>query len=232
MPRTLLDLLHHHAYLASATRDHASRMAAADAADLKDLERSTFREIVTHQSDDPRVTLTQVRFLLACIADLVPDNVVDGSLHQACLDMRDALPALVDQTKSGAIRHVDFGWLDALSDRVTVIGRDYRYSFTNEANLRFHGKTLAEMVGLASWEVTGRDFFERVNKPNFDACFAGGTGRSYSSHADGKIYSNVYSPIREKDGEIRTLIVVTREVTGISIPDMMIVPLSKSDAAA
>lgn len=226
MSQQLVELLKSHAFYRRAL-DHRDRMSIHDVHTMKEAEGRAFRDILTFSSDDPRVTLTQIRFLLTSISELAPSGADAGDVRGAAERVCDRMASMVQRQESEAtIRAAnDLDLLNAMSDRVAVFDRDYRYKFTNAANLRFHGEALRDFVGRPNWDVTGKRFFERANKPLLDAAFAGRAGHGYSAHADSKIYSTTYNPIRDADGEIRTVILVTRDVSPVGIPTDIAVQL-------
>lgn len=229
MPRDLLVLLQSHAFLKSALQTHGVRMSREEARALKERENRTFLDILHFKSDDPRVTLTQIRFLLSVLSDVTPGDR-RAELRDACRNQAERLQRIVNRTAAGicADQLPSYPLLDALSDRVGIIDRNYRYRFTNEENLRFHGETLTNFIGRPSWVVTGDRFFEKVNRPRFEACLAGQTVHCYTAHPNRdpeRIYSTTYNPIYDADGEIRSLIMVSRDVTSLPIPKELISPL-------
>ncbi len=230
MSRDLLVLLQSHAFLKSARRTHGARMQKPEARALKEREDRAFLDILEFKSDDARVTLTQIRFLLSVLADVTPETDMAAELREACRNQSERLQRIVTLKTAGisADRLPSYPLLDALSDRVGIFDRNFRYKFTNAANLSFHGETLRDFVGRPSWVVTGERFFDKVNRPRFEACLAGQTVHCYSAHPNRdpqRIYSATYNPIYDADGEIRSLIMVSRDVTSIPIPKELITPL-------
>lgn len=230
MSRDLLVLLQSHAFLKSALLTHGARMSREEARALREREDRAFLDILHFKSDDPRVTLTQIRFLLSVLSDAIPGSEKEAELREACRHQSERLQRIVTRTSAGisADQLPSYPLLNALSDRVGIIDRNYRYRFTNEENLRFHGETLRNFIGRPSWIVTGERFFEKVNQPRFDACLAGQTVHCYSAHPNRdpeRIYSTTYNPIYDADGEIRSLIMVSRDVTSVPIPRELISPL-------
>jgi hypothetical protein len=72
--------------------------------------------------------------------------------------------------------------LDFVTDRVVIIGTDYKYRFANTANANFHDMTANAFIGQPLWAKTNEKFSAEVSKPTFDRCFAGETGSYMSPH--------------------------------------------------
>lgn len=107
------------------------------------------------------------------------------------------------------------------SDRVSVIGLDYRYKLTNMANARFYKRKVSEIVGCHVRDLIGAERFEGRAKANLDACFSGQSLEYEHSLAlaDDKVtYLHVrMEPYRERDGTISGAVVVLRDVTAASL---------------
>lgn len=116
-------------------------------------------------------------------------------------------------------------YLDSLSDRVAVLDAEYRYVFTNKANGDFHGVEAATFIGRPNWDVISQRDFELFNKPRFDACLAGHSDAFITWHPlrDRKVlYAVKMDPVRNANGQITELMVTSRVVSHLPIPDEMI----------
>lgn len=227
MAQELFVLLQSHAFLKSAVRDYGQRMPIQELQRLKARESDAFHQILTYCSDDPRVTLTQVRFLVACLADYLPDTPEGEMIADAARRASERLRCFARQDLhvKPSPNPADYRLLDSLTDRVGIFDTDYRYRFTNAANLEFHDSTPGEFIDRPSSDVTGETFFAAINKPRFDACLAGETVQCYAhnpSRHKSKLFWATYSPIRDGDGVIRSVLMVSREVTELDIPKNLI----------
>lgn len=226
MPRHLKDLLELHAFCREALERQAL-MPAEATEKLKEWQSRAFSDIFAYKSKNPKITLAQIRFAMACIADEAPQTKETAPLRDAIEQQGARLDRLLKDSRRQQTGAIDSPQVfDALSDRVGIFDRDYRYQFTNTANLQFHDSDPAYFKGRPNWEISGQKFFEQVNKPRFDACFAGQTVHCFSHHPvrhRSRLFWATYSPIRDADGEIRSLLMVSREVTDLNIPDDVIV---------
>ncbi len=227
MPQDLKDLLELHAFCREALERRAL-MPAEGTEKLKAWQARAFSDIFAYKSNNPKITLAQIRFALSCIADEAPKSEDAATLRSAIEKQNARLTRLLDdsqrQQRCGAINNPQV--FDALSDRVGIFDRGYRYQFTNTANLTFHDSDPAYFKGRPNWEISGLKFFEQVNKPRFDACFAGQTVHCFSHNPvrhRSRLFWATYSPIRNADGHIDSVLMVSREVTDLNIPDDLIV---------
>jgi hypothetical protein len=232
MLKDLHRLLMSHEFLTRALHEHRSKLSQRDSVGLKSRIDRLFLDILQHASDDSRVTLAQVRFLLSNLVELVDEKEKAIVLRELC---QHHLDRLVEHIKpqpappSLPPPSDDFRYLNSLSDRVAVIDAEYRYVFTNCANAAFHSMAAADFVGCPNWQIVGERYFERHNKARFDSCFAGGSRTIFSKHPQGdptKIYSAKYEPVRNPDGSIYACLVTSREVSDLPIPAEFITPLS------
>ena len=63
--------------------------------------------------------------------------------------------------------------LDAIPERVAVIGPDYRYIYCNRRNADFHNKHPSDFIGKHLLELIDLKRFESRAKPRIDQCLAG-----------------------------------------------------------
>lgn len=104
--------------------------------------------------------------------------------------------------------------IDQVSDRISMIGTDYRYRLTNKANLNHHGRPIEALIGQHISEVVGKEFFWTQGKAKLDQCFAGETLRFQRKSVLGdRVLDIVMEPYREEDGTITGAVVTHRDVT-------------------
>lgn len=107
--------------------------------------------------------------------------------------------------------------VEQVSDRITVVGTDYRFRLTNKANLNYHKKPLEAFLGKHVADIIGAGEFERSTKPDLDRCFAGESFRSRRVGRDGDgqehMLDILMAPYREADGSISGAAVTIRDVT-------------------
>lgn len=218
MPDRLVRMLKSHEFLLRSLEEHGRDLAPQAAEQLQRRIDRLFLNILTHEALDPRITLVQVRFLLDNLLEMVADPDKGEALHDLCnrhiarLDKKLAVPPPAPAPPEPR----EFAYLDNLSDRVAIVDTEYRYVFTNKANLKFHGKTMQSFIGRPNWELVGARFFEQASKHYFDACLAGQPQCFSSPHPLGDsavIYSIKMEPISGDDGRIGSVLVVSRDIT-------------------
>ena len=102
------------------------------------------------------------------------------------------------------------------SDRISIVGRDYRYQRVNPAFERRWGMPAEMIVGMYVADLLGMESFEQMAKAYLDRCFAG----EEVSYADwlptpfGRRYSEVtYSPLRPESERVEAALVIIRDLT-------------------
>jgi PAS domain S-box-containing protein len=102
------------------------------------------------------------------------------------------------------------------SDRLSIVGRDYRYQRVNPAFERRWGMPAETIVGMHVADLLGMESFEQMTKAYLDRCFAG----EEVSYADwlttpfGRRYSEVtYSPLRPESERVEAALVIIRDLT-------------------
>ena len=107
--------------------------------------------------------------------------------------------------------------VEQVSDRISVIGTDYRYRLTNKANLDYHKRPLDSILDKSVIDVLGEKEFNEFSKPELDRCFAGESVRSRRFGLDGEgrehVLDILLEPYRESDGAISGAAVTIRDVT-------------------
>lgn len=104
-----------------------------------------------------------------------------------------------------------------MSDRLSIVDRDYRYILTNESNARWHGRTAESFRGESLIEIVGEARFAAEVRPWLDRCLAG-EAVEYDFHETAPDGSPVVmdarlEPFRNSDGEIDAVVVTLRDVT-------------------
>ena len=102
------------------------------------------------------------------------------------------------------------------SDRISIVGRDYRYQRVNPAFERRWGMPAETIVGMYVADLLGMESFEQMAKAYLDRCFAG----EEVSYADwlttplGRRYSAVtYSPLRPESERVDAALVIIRDLS-------------------
>ncbi len=223
MSNELMRLLKSHRFLEGAMRQHGDKLLSTDADKLKrDIDR-IFLEIIRHPANDPQVTLAQCRFLIKNLVDMAAEPTAAETFQAICKQHLDQLEHHIQRPKAApapsratAPAPLEYRYLDSLAHRVAVLDSSYRYVFTNQANAAFHREDASGFIGRPAWQTTGDAYFERFNKPRFDAAFAG-RPVSYSAPHPCRdpqtIYAVIIDPIRSADGSVRSIIVNARNVS-------------------
>ncbi len=137
----------------------------------------------------------------------------DGTISGAIVSIRDITAAKLAEEKLRLFASV----VEQVSDRISVIGTDYRYHLTNKANLDFHRLPIEAMLHRPVAEIVGEEEFRDHSKPELDRCFAGETVRVRRAGRDGdgckRIIDMLLEPYREPDGRISGAALTIRDVT-------------------
>ena len=107
--------------------------------------------------------------------------------------------------------------IDQVTDRISIIGSDYRYLFVNDASARFHGRPRSEFIGRHLADFVGEAYFHTTSKADIDRCLAGerfSTQRfCVSQSGDPLHYDLTLEPFRDDEGAIVGAIIVFRDIT-------------------
>ena len=107
--------------------------------------------------------------------------------------------------------------VNATSEHMAVLDRNYIYQTVNNAYLKAHKKTRADIVGHSVVDLLGQDVFEKSVKGYLDRCLSGETveyGLWLDFPGTGHRYMDVaYYPFREKGGRISGVVVCSRDRT-------------------
>ncbi|MEA2941917.1 MAG: hypothetical protein QOD09_2446, partial [Bradyrhizobium sp.] len=101
-------------------------------------------------------------------------------------------------------------------DRISIVGRDYRWQRANPAIERRWGMPAEKFIGRHVADFLGADTFERTAKPNYDRCFAGEEA-SYAGWFNltlGRRYlAATYTPLRPDSERVEAALVISRDLT-------------------
>lgn len=104
-----------------------------------------------------------------------------------------------------------------MSDRISVVDRNYRFLHTNESNARWYGCTVEEIVGRPVVDFVGPERLEHEVRPSLEHCFSGQTYEYVlpQTAPDGRevVFSVRAEPFRGADGEVLAAITTMRDVT-------------------
>jgi len=123
---------------------------------------------------------------------------------------------VLDLTERKRAEYLTQQMFERSSDRVSIVGRDYRYQRVNPAFERRWGMPAETIVGMHVADLLGMESFEQMAKAYLDRCFAG----EEVSYADwlttplGRRYSAVtYSPLRPESERVEAALVIIRDLT-------------------
>jgi PAS domain S-box-containing protein len=101
-------------------------------------------------------------------------------------------------------------------DRISIVGRDYRWQRANPALGRRWGMPTEKFIGRHVADFLGADTFERTAKPNYDRCFAGEevSYAGWFNLALGRRYlAATYTPLRPDSEWVEAALVISRDLT-------------------
>lgn len=103
------------------------------------------------------------------------------------------------------------------TDRVGVVGTDFRFRFCNDANAAYHRRRPEDIVGCHVGEMIGWDLFEAHGRDNYNKCFSGDTlefDLDLTKPGEEPHIANVRMyPYREGKDEITGAVVAVRDIT-------------------
>jgi PAS domain S-box-containing protein len=105
---------------------------------------------------------------------------------------------------------------DSSPDRISIVGRDYRWQRANPALERRWGIPAEKFIGRHVADFLGADTFERTAKPNYDRCFAGEevSYAGWFNLALGRRYlAATYTPLRPDSDRVEAALVISRDLT-------------------
>ncbi len=109
------------------------------------------------------------------------------------------------------------------ADSISLVDCNYVYQVVNPAYLKRTVKPRHEIEGHHISEIMGKDVFENLIKPEFDACLKGEKTHYqawFTSKGEGDLFMDVtYSPYINEHGEIDGVLVSTRDLTEIRLAE-------------
>ncbi len=241
MTDTLPRLLKSYEFLDQALAEHGPRMGSDEVRRLRAELASAFSRIVSHASDDVRVTVAQLRFIISNLDRVSADDGVSRELKSVCLRHLDRIARHVGpasgtppkqqarpasaRRRVSALSDASLRQLDLLSDRVGVLDTRLRFLFTNAANARFHAMPASAFIGRPIWRVSGASFFEAVSRPRLEQCLAGRSASCIASppgRDPSVVYYTRFDPLRDERGEVVAIIITARDISEIPIPPEML----------
>ncbi|HEX4651874.1 MAG TPA: PAS domain S-box protein, partial [Granulicella sp.] len=128
----------------------------------------------------------------------------------------EGLAFVLDLTERRRAEYLTRQMFERSADRISIVGRDYRYQRVNPAFERRWGMPAETLVGMHVADLMGMESFEQIAKTYLDRCFAG----AEVSYADwlttsvGRRYSAVtYSPLRPDSERVEAALVIIRDLT-------------------
>ena len=120
------------------------------------------------------------------------------------------------------------------TDRISVVGTDFRYKFTNAANAAYYGRQPEEFVGLHVSELIGGERFGGRARAHFEACFCGQSieyeHELVDTEGETRFLRVRMDPYRDENGQLTAAIVVLRDVTAASLMAREIRRQAREDA--
>jgi PAS domain S-box-containing protein len=111
--------------------------------------------------------------------------------------------------------------VSATSDGISLLDRNYVYQIVNQTYLKWHSKSLDQIIGYSVSDLLGPDVFEKVVKEEFDKALAGETVHYqawFEYPALGRRFVSVtHSPYREPDSSISGVVTSTRDLTELEL---------------
>ncbi|MCA9978313.1 MAG: PAS domain S-box protein, partial [Anaerolineales bacterium] len=102
-------------------------------------------------------------------------------------------------------------------DSISLVDTNYVYQIVNPAYMQRTTKSYDDIVGHSVSEVMGADVFEKLIKPEFDACLRGKTihyQEWFTYVGEGRRFMDVtYAPYQSKTGGIDGVLVSARDLT-------------------
>jgi PAS domain S-box-containing protein len=107
--------------------------------------------------------------------------------------------------------------VEASSELIVVVNRDYRYLIANERHLQYNQKQRQDVIGRHVSEIVGQEWFDNLLKPLYDRCFAGESidfeaSPQYPELGTRHLLVN-YSPLRDAENQVIAAVVIIRDIT-------------------
>jgi len=126
------------------------------------------------------------------------------------------LVTITDITERKRAEYLTGQVFESSPDRVSIIGRDYRYQRVNPVFERFWRVPAEKAVGMHVADLLGMEVFEDKVRPSLDRCFAG-EDVSYAewfATALGRRHMAIsYSPLRPDSERVEAVLVIGRDLT-------------------
>ena len=107
--------------------------------------------------------------------------------------------------------------LEASSSHISVVGRDFKYKYVNNAYTKAHGLVASNIVGTHISDLLGEQIFEDSVKPLLNKCFAGEDIKYeswFTFKKTGQHFMSVeYLPLWTENGDVDSLVVVSEDIT-------------------
>ncbi len=215
-------------FLDAALKDHGQAMTGPDRDNLTRERAVTFQKLLTQPSQDPKITLLQLKSLVECLRTPTDDREISTLVADACQSHLRRLADILDDVRRSKARRraspasEDMGAsldpdklsiLEVSSDRICILDTTYRYQYVNGAQAKFHRVSSSAFIGKSNWEVISETFFAKVMKPIFDRCFDGESVDLTSYHPDRApdvVYQCRFDPIRNGEGKAVALLASCR----------------------
>jgi PAS domain S-box-containing protein len=127
------------------------------------------------------------------------------------------LVTMMDITERKRAEYLTGQVFETLPDRVSIVGRDYRFRRVNPVFERDWKIPAERAVGMHMADVLGAEVFEKRVKPKLDRCFAGEEIHykiEWFSDALGRRYEALsYSPLRPDPDSVEAVLVIVRDLT-------------------
>jgi PAS domain S-box-containing protein len=125
------------------------------------------------------------------------------------------LLTMMDITERKRAEYLTAQVFDSLPDRVSIVGRDYRYRRVNPAFERNWRRPADTVIGRHMADVVGTEMFGQI-KPRLDRCFAGedvSCAEWFSSVPTRQFLAMTFSPRRPDANKVDAALVIARDLT-------------------
>jgi len=121
-----------------------------------------------------------------------------------------------DITKRKRAEYLTAQVFDTSPDRISIIGRDYRYQRVNPVFERFWGVAAEKAVGMPISDLPGRELLGEVARLNLERCFEGedvGYAEWLPTPQGRRYVAVTYSPLRPDGKRVEAALVIGRDLT-------------------
>ncbi len=123
---------------------------------------------------------------------------------------------VIDMTERKRAEYLTRQVFESSPDRISIIGRDYRYQRVNPAFERRWGMAAETIVGMHVADLLGMESFEQTAKTYLDRCFAGEevSYAEWFTLSFGRRYLTLtHSPLRPDSERVEAALVIVRDLT-------------------